>query len=219
MISCGSNTKNNETDNSIDNDIVAEEQKQNDSMNIKSPVVISENQSSDNLFDSLTNWTNTFKNHQIGYLTIGDSVTHSIKRLSIDFNVTYDSIEACVGCFDEFEYYYRIKNSSNETVFTVHPGQEENNIGLIQHIKLYDKTYKSDKGIGIGNTANDLKEKYNVSEAYFDYENGLFFFASDFKGSFRFDCCMQDKYQDINFENPSIEVVPDDMVVDMIVIL
>jgi hypothetical protein len=219
LIRCGSNSKDNQTDRTQFNDTVSEPLKLDDTIINIALLVDTVKMNSSNIQDTLTSWTYTFKNHQIGFLKIGDSINVSIDRLEKQFNLVYDSIELCVGCFDEFEYFYRVLNESNSTAFTVHPGREESNIGLIQHIKLYDKDYKSDKDIGIGSTAKEIKEKYAISQAYFDYENGLFFLTSDFKGSFRFECCQQDMYDDINFENPTIEIVPEDMIVDMIVIL
>lgn len=62
--------------------------------------------------DTCKSWTNTFRINQIGYLSIGDNIDKSLKKLSKDFKIKYDSIPECLGC-EEFEYYYSVFDFKN----------------------------------------------------------------------------------------------------------
>jgi len=165
-----------------------------------------------------TKWTNTFSKNTLGLLQTGDSISKALDLLNDLFIVKFDSIEACEGCFDEFEYYYSVYKN-HKLIFTLHPGYEENNKDLIFRFELYDADYKSDKGIGIGNTVTDLKEKYKLTEAYFAYDLGLFLFAKDFDGSFGLSYESYSDINDFNFEQATPETIPEKCIIDKIVIL
>lgn len=90
---------------------------------------------------------------------------------------------------------------------------------MIFRFEIYDSNYKSDKGIGIGNTVTDLKEKYKLTEAFFAYDIGLFLFAEGFDGSFGLDYESYSDIDDFNFEKATPETVPEKSIIDKIVIL
>ncbi len=84
--------------------------------------------------------------------------------------------------------------------------------------KLYDSGYVSDKGIHVGNNVKELKEKYKITETYFDYDNGMFLYVEGFSGSFRLDYNSYSNNKNYDFEQPKPETLLDNSIIDMIVI-
>ena len=161
-------------------------------------------------------WKKTFSNNSIGFIQTGDSVSKALDLLKNEFRIEFDSIQACEGCEDDYEHYYSIYNESNDLIFTIHPGLKPNSEKLIFRFVLYDSSYKSDKGIGIGNTVIDLKEKYNLTEVYFSYHLGLLLFVEGFDGSFCLDYKSYSDVKNFNFEQPTIGSVPEKSTIKII---
>lgn len=132
----------------------------------------------------LSNWTKLISNHKVGFLKTGDSITQTLDILEDYFNIVFDSIPYCSGCMDNAEYYYKLMNDSLNLSFTIHPGQTQEQSEVIQAFVMYDTLYRTDKGIGVGNTLKDIKSKYTVSKIIYEQECGLFLFVDGFDGSF-----------------------------------
>lgn len=162
-------------------------------------------------------WTKTYSNNRIGFLYIGDSITDAIDLLKNDFKIDFDSL-ACDACDDGFEYYYSFCTQKNKLVFILHPEWEKQNKDLINRFDLLNSEYKSDKGIGVGNTVKDLKEKYQLTKAFYHDDVGLCLEVDGFDGYFRLDFKTYWDYEDFNFERPEPDLVPEKSIIDKIVI-
>lgn len=161
----------------------------------------------------LSGWTKQISNHKLGFLATGDSITKTLDTLDDYFNIVYDSIPYCSGCLDKAEYYYKLMNDSLDLKFTIHPGQTPKDSGLIQAFVLYDSSYKTDKGIGVGNTVRDIKSNYTVSRIFYEQECGLFLFVKGFDGSFGLE------YEpDSDTEALTLKDIPEDITINQIAI-
>jgi len=183
-------------------------------------VPLFENSRTNNLPDTIRTdeWTKTFGNGRLGYLKTGDLLEESLQHLEVEFNIEFDSIPACHDC-EEYEYYYQISTRENLHIFTLYPGQSPEDNHLVFRIDLFDPSYKSDKGIGVGDTVGGLKEKYKIIETYFNYHDGLQLVVEGFYGSFVLDAETYSGDPKYNFEDPTPDNVPDDSVIGRIVIL
>lgn len=163
-----------------------------------------------------TDWPKTFQNKKLGKLNAGENIETAVEMLKQYFTVVKDSLPACMECPDEFETYYKVTDQHEKLVFSIHTTQK--NPDAVAYIQLYDEEYKSPEGIHIGSTAKELKKAYTIKEAHFDFNNGLFLFAKDFPGAFRFRCCEELEKTDYDFTRPNVSTFPDTLDIEMIVI-
>lgn len=160
-----------------------------------------------------SDWINLISNHKLGLLSIGDSVTHALSLLDNYFKVIYDSIPYCIGCSEEAEYYYKVLDDSMDLLFTVHPGQNLEDKDYIHAFVSFNPLYRTEKGIGVGNTVLDIKSVYTVSRIVYNYECGLFLFVRGFDGSFGLDFELNDGKKDL-----MVDEIPEDVIINQIAI-
>ena len=152
------------------------------------------------------------KNGQVGNLKTGEQVTDAIKKLN-RFIVVRDSIPECEAC-DTYSPLYEIKNLDNEELFAFEPGWDSTNLDKVFRISTANKKFITDKGIRVGMTLKELKEKYDVDEVDVGGETGVHIFVKGFKGSFGVETPMINDWWKTNKEN-----IPDSLLITDIVIL
>ena len=152
------------------------------------------------------------KNGQIGNLRTGEQVTDAIKKMS-QFIVVRDSIPECEAC-DTYSPLYEIKSIDNEELFAFEPGWDSTNQDIVFRISTGNKKFTTDKGIRVGMTLKELKEKYDVDKVDVGGETGVHIFVKGFKGSFGVETPRTDDWWKTNKEN-----IPDSLLITDIVIL
>jgi len=152
------------------------------------------------------------KDGQIGNLKTGERVTDAIKKLN-QFIVVRDSIPECEAC-DTYSPLYEIKNLDNEELFAFEPGWDSATQDIVFRISTGNKIFTTDKGIKVGMTLKELKEKYDVDEVDVGGETGVHIFVKGFKGSFGVETPRTDDWSKTNKAN-----IPDSLLITEIVIL
>jgi hypothetical protein len=124
----------------------------------------------------------TIKDGQIGNLTTGEQLTDVLKKLK-DLTVVLDSVPECEGC-DTYSPLYVVSTFDNQDLFVFEPGWDSTDHDKLFRISTGSEKFTTDKGIRVGMTLKDLKEKYEVDEVDVGGETGVHIFVKGFKGSF-----------------------------------
>ena len=97
------------------------------------------------------------KNGQIGNLRTGEQVTDAVEKLN-QFRVIQDSIPECEAC-DTYSPLYIINDLDNNELFSFEPGWDSTNQDKVFRMSTANKKFITDKGIRVGMTLKELKEK------------------------------------------------------------
>jgi hypothetical protein len=151
-------------------------------------------------------------NGQIGNLRTGEQVTDAIKKLN-QFIVVLDSIPECEAC-DTYSPLYIVNDLDNKELFSFEPGWDSTNHDKVFRMSTANKKFITDKGIRVGMTLMELKEKYDVDEVDVGGETGVHILVKGFKGSFGVETPRLDDWWKTNKEN-----IPDSLLITDIVIL
>ena len=152
------------------------------------------------------------KNGQIGNLRTGEQVSDAVEKLN-QFIVVRDSIPECEACYT-YSPLYEIKDLDNEELFAFEPGWDSTNQDKVFRMSTANKKFITDKGIRVGMTLKELKEKYDVDEVDVGGETGVHIFVKGFKGSFGVEILRTNDWWKTNKEN-----IPDSLLITDIVIL
>jgi|JI6StandDraft_1071083.scaffolds.fasta_scaffold420496_1 hypothetical protein len=143
----------------------------------------------------------TIKDGQIGNVKTGEQVTDVLDRLK-DFIIIRDSIPECEAC-DTYSTLYVINDKDDKNLFSFEPGWDSTNHDQLFRIQTGNKQFTTDKGIKVGMTFKDLKERYDVDEVDVGGETGVHIIVKGFKGSFGVELPMTNDWWKINKQNIS----------------
>jgi len=163
-------------------------------------------------------WEKTFDRHKLGFLNTGDSIEKSLKLIENLFDVEYVLIEDTFA--DEVYEDYTVRDNTGTTIFKIYPGVEENGLAdRIQHFELYDPSYSCQFGFFIGMTVSELKKTYALTQAYFNYDDGLLLYNDVMDFIFLLNVDSYSRVKKFDYENPTIDSVPDQAIIERINIL
>lgn len=155
--------------------------------------------------------TNTFgfmiKDGQIGQLKTGDKLDEVFEKLK-SLRVVRDSVVACEGC-NSYSPLYIVSTSDNKDLFVFEPGWYADNVDRLFRIRTSNENFKTDKGIRVGMTVKDLKEKYKLDEVDVSGETGIHIIVAGFNGAFGIELPKINDIWKINKEN-----IPDSLRID-----
>jgi hypothetical protein len=154
----------------------------------------------------------TIKDGQIGNLKTGEQLTDVLEKLKT-LTVLLDSIPECEGC-DTYTSLYVVGTFDNQDLFVFEPGWDSTDHDKLFRIRTSNEKFTTDKGMRVGMTLRDLKEKYEVDEVDVGGETGIHIIVKGFKGSFGVEMPRINDWWKINKEN-----IPDSLRVDEIIIL
>jgi len=154
----------------------------------------------------------TIKDGEIGNLKTGDQLTDVLKKLK-DLIVVLDSVPECEGC-DTFSPLYVISTHDNQDLFVFEPGWDSTDYDKLFRIRTSNEKFTTDKGIRVGMTVKDVKEKYEVDEVDTGGETGIHIIVKGFKGSFGIEMPTTNDWWKINKDN-----IPDSLKINEIIIL
>ena len=143
----------------------------------------------------------TIKDGQIGNVKTGEQLTNVLERLK-DFTVVRDSVYECIGC-DTYSPLYVIKDSDQNDLFVFEPGWDSVDRNKLFRIMTSNKKFTTDRGIRVGMTVKELKEKYEIDEVDAGGESGVHVGVKGFKGSFKIDVPLTGDWSYTNKENIS----------------
>lgn len=152
----------------------------------------------------VSDWPLSIQEHKVGMVSTGIKIDESINIISKYFKVEPDSI---LSSDDEnYSFFYTVKNKNGQPVFNIHPATDKGNgREFVYSYEVLSEEYSIDKtNVSVGKEVNDLKKSFTLTETYFDYDDGLFVFVSDFSGSFSIELDSEHKNSlgESNYENP-----------------
>lgn len=163
-------------------------------------------------------WVKTFSKKGVGFIRLGDKTETSINKLKNYFVIELDSIP--VGLFNNgnYEQIYVVRDQNSKVIFKFTQSEALNTINCIE---LYCESYTSNKGLRIGLTLKDVKEKYKNLKINYFFEHGLYIYPGNAKYGLRLDTNSLPgaEFEQVDYENVTPESLPDELVIDMIVIV
>ncbi|MBI3220746.1 MAG: hypothetical protein HYZ44_14625 [Bacteroidetes bacterium] len=149
---------------------------------------------------------------QIGQLKTGDKLNDVFEKLK-GLRVVRDSVAECEGC-NSYTPLYVVSTFDNKDLFVFEPGWYADNRDRLFRIRTTNKDFITDKGIRVGMTVKDLKEKYKLDEVDVSGETGIHILVEGFNGAFGIELPKSNDFWGINKEN-----IPDTLRIDEIIIL
>ena len=162
--------------------------------------------------ETADNFDFTIKDGQIGNLKTGEQLNDVFKKLK-NLTVVRDSVPECEGC-DTYTPLYKVSTFDNKDLFVFEPGWDSADHGKLFRIRTSNERFITDKGIRVGLTLKDLKEKYQLDEVDVGGETGIHIIVKGFKGSFGVETPKINDWWKINKNN-----IPDSLKIDEIIIL
>jgi len=123
-------------------------------------------------------------NGRLGTISVGDRIDSTLKNLETWFVVENDSMPSCEGCTTYTPVYQVRSKDSNQYLFSIEPGWEENNKNKLFRIRTSNQSFKTDKEIKVGMTVKDLKKAYEILKVSVEGELGIHILVKEFNGSF-----------------------------------
>jgi hypothetical protein len=153
-------------------------------------------------------------NGRLGTISVGDRIDSTLKNLETWFVVENDSMPSCEGCTTYTPFYQVRSKDSNQYLFSIEPGWEENNKDKLFRIMTSNQSFKTDREIKVGMTVKELKKAYQILEVSVEGELGIHIIVKEFNGSF-------------GIESPNIEewwkiketTIPDSLKITEIIIV
>jgi hypothetical protein len=154
----------------------------------------------------------TISNGQIGNLKTGEQLKEVFEKLK-DLTVVRDSVPECEGC-DTYTPLYVIQTFDNQNLFEFEPGWDSTDHDKLFRIRTSNEKFTTDKGLSVGMTVKDVKEKYGIDEVDVGGDTGIHIIVKGFNGSFGVEMPTTNDWWKINKEN-----IPDSLRVNEIIIL
>lgn len=161
---------------------------------------------------TVDNFEFIIKDGQIGNLKTGEQLIDVLDKLKT-LTVVRDSVPECEGC-DTYTPLFVVSTFDNQHLFVFEPGWDSTDHDKLFRIRTSNERFITDKGIRVGMTFKDLREKYQVDEVDVGGETGIHIFVQGFKGSFGVEIPRSNDWWKINKEN-----IPDSLRIDEIIIL
>jgi hypothetical protein len=137
-------------------------------------------------------------NGRLGTISVGDGFDSTIKNLETWFVIEKDSMPSCECCTTYTPIFLVRSKESNQNLFSIEPGWEENNRDKVFRIMTSSQSFKTDKGIKVGMTLKDIKQAYEVLKVSFDGELGIHIIVKEFNGSFGIESPNMDEWWSFN---------------------
>ncbi len=163
-------------------------------------------------------WEKTFSKKGVGFLRLGDKTEASITILKDYFIIELDSIPVGLLNNGNYEHIYIARDQNNKVIFQFTQSEALNTINCIE---LYCESYTSNKGLRIGLTVKDVKEKYKNLKINYFFDHGLYIYPGNTNYGLRLDTnsLQGAEYGQVDYENVTPESLPDELVIDMIAIV
>jgi hypothetical protein len=171
-----------------------------------------EQSEANNSADAASGFDFTIKDGQIGNLRTGQQLTEVMEKLK-DLKVVRDSVPECEGC-DTYSPLYAISTFDDQNLFVFEPGWDSIDHDKLFRIRTSNQRFTTDKGVRVGMTVKDLKEKYEVDKVDVGGETGIHIIVKGFNGSFGVESPRINDWWKINKNN-----IPDSLRIDEIIIL
>jgi hypothetical protein len=167
---------------------------------------------SDNTAGTVDGFDFTIRDGQIGNLKTGEHLTDVFEKLK-DLKVVRDSVPECEGC-DTFSPLYVISTFNHQYLFVFEPGWDSIDHDKLFRIRTSNQKFITDKGLKVGMTVKDVKEKYEVDEVDVSGETGIHIIVKGFNGSFGVEMPRTNDWWKIDKQN-----IPDSLRINEIIIL
>jgi hypothetical protein len=158
-----------------------------------------------------------FSEGKIQGISINMSLDTAKKLLSRDFFIKENNHQIDEdGDTPPTDYEVFLDDSMNELLFSFNGGRDYINKDRIFRILIFSPKYVANTGLSVGNTLSEIKNGNEIGEFRFSYDWGLFLHINNIKGGVLFD--LKSTKTDFNYEEPSINNVPDDIKIENIVL-
>jgi hypothetical protein len=165
-----------------------------------------------NVPETTEQFTFTIRDQQLGNLKTGEPIKDVLNKLK-HLTVKLDSIPECEGC-NTFSPQYVVSSNDGEVLFVFEPGFEPADRDKLFRLRTTNSKFVTDKGVRVGMTVADVKDKYEITSVDVSGDTGIHLFVQDFNGSFGTELLVTNDWWKISEEN-----VPDDLRIDEIIIL
>ncbi len=118
---------------------------------------------------------------------------------------------------ENFEYIVYGDISKKLKLFSFNSGNDPQTVDKVFRLAVKHPKYQTADGVKVGMTLKELKERTKLKLADFDFENGLFLISDSFDGGFLMDLSTinDDNY---NYEEPQIELLPEELKIKEIIL-
>ena len=133
------------------------------------------------------------KNDSVDNVKIGMKISDFLQTKSKVYNVKEETISLEGDDYPIFNVY-----ENTELIYAVEPDEKGEKVWRIW---LYGQKFKTDLGIGVGNTLGELKSKYTISDMS-TAEGGVFIFVEEIEVGFELDVSKipREWWNEIEFE-------------------
>jgi len=118
------------------------------------------------------------ENDCVDNVKIGMEISDFLESKNLIYNVKEETISLEGDDYPIFNVY-----DNSELIYAVEPDESENKVWRIW---LYGKKFKTERGIGIGNTLGDLKNKYTIEDMT-SAEGSVFILVKEIEVGFELD--------------------------------
>jgi len=134
------------------------------------------------------------ENDCVDKVKIGMKISEFLNTKHDTYNIKKETISLEGDDFPIFNVY-----DNSELIYAVEPDESENKVWRIW---LYGKKFKTEAGIGIGNTLGDLKKKYTITDMS-TAEGSVFILVKEIEVGFELDGSKipRDWWNEIKFED------------------
>ncbi len=119
---------------------------------------------------------------------------------------------------EEIHFFVYPDKKKRLELFSFNGGYEDKTHNKVFRIVIKQSRYITPNGIRVGLTVNELKRVAKLKSAYFNYDDGLFIISDEFDGGFLLDFTTDMDYKDFDYENPKIDLIPENIKIKEIII-
>ena len=146
------------------------------------------------------------KNDSVDGVIIGMDIAEFLESKSEIYKVKEETINLEGDDYPIFNVY-----ENSELIYAVEPDEKEKKVWRIW---LYEKRFKTDLGVGVGNTLGDLRDKYTLEEMS-TAEGSVVISVKEIEVSFLLDTSQISKEW---WNEIKIEELENDVLIDLIII-
>lgn len=147
---------------------------------------------------------------------IGVSITEAIDLVKENYYVEKAEMPGYEGEHFEYIVYSDTSKSNALYSFSADTDNQTKNKDKVFRITIKNTNYKTVDGITVGMRIKDIKEKAQLVSVDYSYKNGLFIISNTFNGGYLMGIypLIESNY---NYEQPSIETLPENLEIKEIV--
>ena len=156
------------------------------------------------------------KDHQsVEGIRIGMPIVDALKILDKKYKVEKKTVNSLDDKPESIDYV--VINKKKESLFTFNAGYEKRNKNNVFRIVIKSPSYTTPDGVSVGMTVKELKSKSIIKSADFNFQDGLYLFATKFDGGFWIDFDPKKQYK-FTYDKPKLKDIPDDLKIKGIVL-